>query len=192
MKHLKNPRSWVIASFLVGFVLTMSGWWMWESQTPQTQWYNRGLVAYNSGNYQVAIEDFDKSMAAFQSALNEKRGPLTAPASLEIAQLAQCHKFKALIKMKNGKLAVAAIKEGLKLSTAWNISHFELSEAEIKKIQEDRIVCQTNLEILFKQQQEMAQAEGKGKGGQQGEPGDKPSDNPANGNQSGKTPRDAL
>src|SRR5579883_1483078 len=116
MKHLKNPRSWVIVSFLVGFVLTMTGWVLWEQQTPQTRWYNRGMIAYNSGNYSVAIEDFDRSISAFNDKLSAKQeqDAFTAPASLEMAQLAQCHKFLALLKMKNGQLAIVAVKEGLK------------------------------------------------------------------------------
>ncbi len=198
MKHLKNPRSWVIVSFLVGFVLTMGGWYLWEQQTPQTRWYNRGMIAYNSGNYSVAIEDFDRSVSAFNDALNQKQDPLTAPPSLEMAQLAQCHKFLALLKMKNGQLAIVAVKEGLKSSTDWNISHyiehFPLSDAERKKIGEDRLNCQTDLEILFHQQKDKADGEGKGKGKQQSQAqqGEKQSEKPDNGPQAGKTPRDAL
>ena len=199
MKHLKNPRSWVIVSFLVGFALTMTGWVLFEKQTPQTQWYNRGMIAYNSGNYSVAMEDFDRSVSEFNKQLAEKKeGLLDAPPSLEMAQLAQCHKFLALLKMKNGQLAIVAVKEGLKLSTDWNISHYiehyPLSNAERKKLDEDRNTCQTDLEILFHQQKDKADGEGKGKGnkpGQQGQ-GDKQSENPSNGNQAGKSSRDAL
>lgn len=192
MKHLKNPRSWVIASFLLGFVLSMTGWVWWENQTPQTQWYNRGLIAYNTGNYELAVENFDKSFAAFQAAKKEKNSAFEAPASVEMAAQAQFQKFKALLKMKNGKLAVIAAKESLKLSTSYNLGQFKLSESELKRIYEQRIIVQTDLEILFKQEQQMAEQEGKGKGNKPGKPGDKPADDPSNGSAAGKSPRDAL
>lgn len=193
MKYLKNPRSWVIASFLLGLVLTFTGWTWWEHQTPQTQWYNRGLIAYNTGNYDLAVANFDKSITAFQQAEGEKKDAFHAPASVEMAALAQFHKFKALLKMKNGKLALIAIKESLKLTTSYNLNRYQLSESELKRIGEQRIIVQTDLEILFRQQQQMAEGEGKGKGQKQGDkPGDKQSEDPANGPNSGKSNRDAL
>lgn len=193
MTYLKNPRSWVLASFLVGFILTFSGWMLWENQSAQTIWYNRGLIAYNTGNYDLAVENFDKSFAAYQSALSEKKSPLVAGPSVEQAALAQFHKFKALLKMKNGKLAVISIKESLKVSTELNLSRFQLDEAELKRIREQRIIAQTDLEILFKQQQQMAEQEGKGKGNKPGKPGeDKQAQDPSKGSNPGKTNRDAL
>lgn len=194
MKYLANKKYWVIASFLLGFILTMSGWVLWENQSQQTYWYNRGLIAYNTGNYDLAVENFDRSYTAYQSALSEKGSPLAAPPSVEQAAQAQFHKFKALLKMKNGKLALVAIKESLKVSTALNLSRFKLDEAELKRIQEQRIIAQTDLEILFKQQKEMAEGEGKGKGKKPGQPGDsdKQAQDPSKGTNPGKTNRDAL
>lgn len=191
LKHLKNPRSWVIISFLLGFMLSMTGWVWWELQTPQTQWYNRGVIAYNTGNYDLAVNNFDKSIAEFAKDPNTK-GAFTAPNSVEMAALAQFQKFKALLKMKNGKLAVIAIKEALKLSTDLNLAKYKLSDTQLQKIKEDRIVFQTDLEILFHQQKDLQEQEGKGKGNKPGQPGDKPADDPSKGSGSGKTPRDAL
>jgi tetratricopeptide (TPR) repeat protein len=192
MKHLKNPRSWVIASFLVGFVLTMTGWVMWENMTPQTQWYNKGLIAYNTGNYDLAVQNFDRSIGEFNANDSTEPNAFKAPASLEMAELAQLHKFKALLKMKNAKLAVVAIKEGLKLTTSKNLARYKLSEETLKKLAEDRLVAQTDLEILFKQQEQMAQAEGKGNKPGQPKQGEKQAEDPGNQNASGKGNRNSL
>lgn len=192
MKYLKNPRSWVIASFLLGFALSMTGWVWWENQTPQTQHYNRGLIAYNTGNYDLAVQHFDRSVGEFNNGISEKSTAFKAPASVEMAALAQFHKFKALLKMKNAKLAVVAVKESLKLTTAKNLAQYQLSEATLKKIQEDRLVAQTDLEILFKQQEEMAKQEGKGKGQGKPQQGEKQSEDPGNQQGSGKGNRNQL
>jgi len=193
MKHLKSPRSWVIISFLVGFALTMTGWVWWEQQTPQTQYYNKGLIAYNTGNWDLAVRHFDRSVAEFNSADSADKSVLKAPASVEMAALAQFHKFMALLKMKNAKLAVDAIKESLKLSSEMNLKKYQLSDSELRRIQEQRFDAQTDLEILFKQQEQMAQGEGKnGNKPGQPQPGDKPADDPGNQQGSGKGNRNQL
>lgn len=193
MKHLKNPRSWVILSFLVGFALTMTGWVWWESQTPQTQWYNKGLIAYNTGNYDLAVQNFDRSVVEFNANDSTESSAIKAPASVEMAALAQFHKFKALLKMKNAKLAVVAIKESLKLTTEMNLKRYALPQSDLRRIQEQRIDAQTDLEILFKQQEQMAQQEGKG-GNKPGQPqqGDKQSEDPGNQPGSGKGNKNQL
>ena len=188
---LKSPRSWVIICFLLGFALSMTGWVWSESQTPQTQSYNAGMIAYNSGNYDLAVQHFDKSIAAFNANPGDA-GAFAASNSIEMASLAHFHKFKALLKMKNGKLAVIAIKESLKLTTAQNLSHYKLTETQLRKIQEDRLTAQTDLEILFKQQQQMAEGEGKGKGKGQPKDGEKQSEDPGNQQGAGKGNRDSL
>ncbi|MBX9689614.1 MAG: hypothetical protein K2X27_23085 [Candidatus Obscuribacterales bacterium] len=191
-KYLKNPRLWVILCFLSGFCLSMLGWVFWDSTSPQSQEFNKGLLAYNTGNYDLAVNYFDRSILKYQADPRSDRGFFEPAASVEMAALAQFHKFKALLKMKNGKLAVIAIKEALRLTSAENLSHQKLSESELKRIGEQRIFMQTDLEILFKQQEELAKQEGKGKGKKPAEQGDKPSEDPSKGNQAGKTPRDAL
>lgn len=192
MKHLKSLRSWVIISFLLGFALSMTGWVWSESQTSQTQSYNAAMIAYNSGNYDLAVQHFDKSIAAFNAKPGDA-GAFEASNSIEMASLAHFHKFKALLKMKNGKLAVIAIKESLKLTTAQNLARYNLSKDQLRKIQEDRITAQTDLEILFKQQEQMAQQEGKGKGKGQPKDGDtKQSEEPGNQQGAGKGNRNSL
>lgn len=196
MNYLKNPRSWIIASFLVGLALTMTGWVWWEFQTPQSQWYNRGMLAYNTGNYDLAVQDFDRSIVEFNSDPAKAKDPgyFNAAPSVSQAGDAQFYKFMSLMKMKNAKLAIIAIKESLKLTTEENLSHYKLTDSQLKAIREQRILYQTNLEILFHQKKEMQDGEGKGNGKGQPKPGDKQSEDPSNNNAngSGKTPRDAL
>ncbi len=195
MKHLKSPRTWISAGFLAGLALTMLGWTWSAKEMPQTVSFNQGMVAYNSGNYDIAVQAFDRSLNEFQSGTGDK--PSSAdyfqPApSLSQAADAQFYKFMALLKMKNAKLALIAVKEALKLTTDENLSHYALSSKEMAAIKEQRIVYQTDLEILFKQKKEMQDGEGKGKNGGQPKPGDKQSEDPSNGQNAGKTPRDAL
>ncbi|MGH9550173.1 MAG: hypothetical protein ACRD3W_12400, partial [Terriglobales bacterium] len=114
----------------------------------------------------------------------------TAPPSLEQAELAQHFKALALIKMGNAKLAVITFKEGLKLTTDEALSHVQLSPDDLKKVKDDRRTTQVDFEILFRQKPQMAKQEGKGKGDKPGD--EQQSENPAQGNQAGKSDRDQL
>jgi len=198
MKYIKSPRTWIIAGFLAGLSLTMLGWTWSAQELPQTVLFNQGMVAYNSGNYDIAVQAFDRSLNEYQNGGKSSNKPSAAdnfqPApSLVQAADAQFYKFMALLKMKNAKLALIAVKEALKLTTDENLSHYALSPAQVSEIKEQRIVYQTDLEILFKQKKEMQDGEGKGKPGEgQPKPGDKQSEDPSSGQQAGKTPRDSL
>jgi tetratricopeptide (TPR) repeat protein len=186
MNIQKIRRPLVLASFIVGSALTMTGWIWSDAQTDQTRYYNAGMIAYNQGDYNLAIKDFDLSYADYIARVNSPISSWQAPGSLEQAELSQEHKALAMVKMEAFKGAVRAYKEALSLTTAKYLADHPLlpgekDEAKIKaayaKVLEDRNDAATSLEILYRNQPDLAQEEGDK---QQGDPGDKPSE-PTNG-----------
>jgi len=200
MKYIKNKRFLVVLLFFFGFAMTMGAWVWNETQTDQTRYYNRGLVAYTLGAYDLAAQNFDLSYADYNARVNAPVSVLNAPPSLEQAELAQEHKALALVKMKQMKPAVLSYKECLRLSSDAYISQHQLLpgasadliRANYAKVKEDGTDCAINLEILFHQQKQQADAQGKGKGQGQGKPqdGDQQSEDPANG--AGKDSRNQV
>jgi hypothetical protein len=199
IKYIKSTRFFIVVFFLVGLVLTMGAWVWGEKQTDQTGYYNRGLIAYTMGAYDLAVQDFDLSFADYSARLSAGNSAVSAPASLEQAVLAQEHKALALVKMKQITPAVLSYKECLRLTSDFymsrNTSHSDSSgpgeaRAAYAKIEEDGTDCAINLEILFHQQQQQADQEGKGKGNGKPRDGDQSSEDPANG--AGKDKRNQV
>jgi tetratricopeptide (TPR) repeat protein len=198
LERMTSLRPWLstiaIVLFLVGSVSTMGFYFWYESQTEQTQWYLAGRVAYDIGDDDTAILDFDRSIAAYQDEqVAYQRSLASVRPSLEQAQLALFHKANALVKLGNSELAVQTFKDALNLITDEALSKAPLSEWELGTILKQRVDTETDLELLFRQRQDLALRQGKGKG-QQGQEGkEKQSEDPSqNGNQAGKDPRDAL
>jgi len=189
-KFLPSGRTWVIATFVVFSIGTMCGWYWWDKQSPQAQHYMLGRAAYMTTMYDVAVDYFDKSYVDYADQ-KSTADAFSPPASLEIAELSQHFKALSLVKMGNAKLAVIAFKEALKLTTEYALSQVTLPPDQIAKLVADRKNTQIDFEILFNQKQDQAKQEGKGKG-QQGQPGDKQSQDPSKGPNAGKTDRDAL
>ena len=188
MKHLKNGRTLVIASFAVFWIGLMCGWTWWDKQTPQAQNYLLGRTAYITTMYDAAVDYFDHSYADYLDEVSAKQDFFTAPASLEMAELSQHFKALSLIKMGNSKLAVISFKEALKLTDERSLSQLKLSPDLHTKLLADRKITQIDFEILFHQKPQLAKGEGKGKG--KGDDGEKQSEDPSN--NAGKMDRDKL
>ena len=202
-KLLKNLVFLTVGLFLVGVAVTMGAWVWNDSQTTQTAFYNRGLVAYVLGANDLALKDFDLSYADYNAKVGAVIGMADAPPSLEQAELSREHAALALVKMKQIEPAVLAYKECLRLTSDWYLSKHQVLPGEADpakivataaKIKEDGKDCAINLEILFHQQQQQADQEGKGKGEGQGKgkgkDGDKSSDDPSD--SAGKQSRDGV
>jgi hypothetical protein len=211
IKYIKNIQALIVGIFLVGFVSTMGGWVWGESQTAQTQYYNRGVIAFTLGAYDLAVDDFDLSFADYRTRLGADYGgasgivsaaassTLSAPASLEQAELAQEHKALAQVKMKQTTPAVLSYKECLRLTSDVYMSQHpilptvsdpEKARAAFAKIKEDGRDCAINLEILLHQQQQQAEREGKGSGDGKPKDGEMTSEDPGNG--AGKDSRNQV
>lgn len=190
-KYLPSGRTCVIASFVAFSIGIMCGWTWWDKQSPQAQNYMLGRAAYTTLMYDTAVEYFDKSYASYvdQKSTADAFSPA---ASLEIAELSQHFKALSLVKMGNAKLAVLAFKDALKLTTEYALAQVVLPPDSLAKLRADRKITQIDFEILFNQKQDQAKQEGKGKGNQPGQPGDKQSQDPSKGNNAGKTDRNAL
>lgn len=192
MKKLITSRIAVTLSFALFGALLLSGWTLWDKQTPQAQSYMLGRLAYTTSAYDLAVEYFDQSYTAYQDSAHSESSVFLAPSSLELAELSQHFKALALVKMGNSKLAVLTFKEALKLTTDEALARANVGEGLLRKLTEDRKTTQIDFEILFHQKPQQAQQEGKGKGQGQADKGEKQSEDPSSGQQPGKTDRDAL
>lgn len=185
----------VLTSFAIFSAGILSGMNFWMSQTDQWRQYMYGRMAYTATMYDTAVDYFDVSYNDYQLMLNAQGDAFTAPPSLEMAELSQ--HFKALALVKEGtegsiKAAVLTFKEALKLTTDDALVTANIGESLAKKIRTDRYFTQQDLEILFHNQPEQAEKEGKGRG-KPDKDGDKKSDDPTKGgNQAGKENREQL
>ena len=150
MKIWKLKRKWKVALYLLGIVITLGSWAWDEVQTEQTRWYNRGLIAYFIGNYELAVEDFDLSFDDYASRANSIETPFAAAASLEQAELSQFYRAMSLIKIKQDNLAALAYLNCLWLTSEEHLSHFALTQAQLDKIGKDRYNCQFNYEVSLR------------------------------------------
>jgi len=158
-----------------------------------------GYQAYDNLDFTAAEDYFDRSYASYVAQVGSgKDYPFfKAPASVEMAELAQFYKGMSLAKQGNTKLAVIAFKESLKLTTEASLATIKTGDGDpdklaglVAKLREDRKTTQEDLEILYNHKPNMAKQEGKGKG--QGDPDEKQSEDPGKGNQAGKSEDDAL
>jgi tetratricopeptide (TPR) repeat protein len=159
--------------FLTGVILIMSAWTWNGMQTDQSAYFNRGMIAYTVGDYDLAEKDFDFSLADYHA---RGQSYFSAPASLEQAVLAEKTEALALVKTKQMKAAVTDFKQCLYLSSDYYISRHQVlpgggSELQVEaadsQIQEDGTDCKIDLTILFRHQQSLSDAEGQGKGNPQ-------------------------
>lgn len=159
-KLWKNRHLLVLGGFVVGLVLVMTAWMWKDAQTDQTRFYNRGIIAYNHGDYSRAVQDFDLSYSDYLARVNARFAQAQAPASLEQAELAQEHKALALVKMEQYRAAVRTYAECLSLTTDYYMLNHHVRNEQVDplspaktewvKIKEDRKDCQTSLEILLR------------------------------------------
>ena len=199
-------RTFVIVTFSLFAVSIVTGQIMYASPTEQWQYYEAGRNAYLSLHFEEAKLYFRRSLAAYDTAARSGPSFFAAPASLEMEELAQ--HFIALGLVKKGtegdmKDGVVAFKDTLKLTTDKAKVDLLASAKEFiapnaksdqdlidawTKIALDRQLDQQNIEILFNNQPQMAEQEGKGKG----KPSKDKKDGPASGSKSGKDDRDEL
>jgi hypothetical protein len=187
-----------LASIGVGVILFLAGGVLSSWQDQQNYFYDAGLQAYKlaatAGNddnpiqtpqdqakaFAFAYRAFDASMAVYKTRGSDgwlARFMLPKP-DRHVAALAAFQKGKILIRLQKPKEAVAALKTYLQLNPAGSTDAYV----------DDTIVVEYDLELLYLQNPQLQQQEGKGqgKGGKSGK-GDKPAPDANPSDQAGHT-----
>jgi hypothetical protein len=161
-------RALVISTFALFIAGFWTGWSYFDATTPQAQYYMRGRLAYMTTMYDLAVEYFDRSYDDYLEREAGGKDILTAPGSLEIAELSQQHKAMALLKHRSDStdaLAAKTFVQALTLTTEEALSRRpDLSQQNVRKIGEDRKTTQIDFEILLHQKPHLAKKLGKGSG----------------------------
>lgn len=192
----RHRNALLIAALLAGMMLVYSGNKLAGWVSPQTAYYNAGLTAYTNGDMTKAVQYFDRSIAAYKAEIKAgwlHRFIYPRP-SMEYAALANFHKGKALLQARQGEQAVAALKESVRINPGdvydengqVTALYSPFTAAERRRLREEAMQVQYDLEMLFKSRPDLAQQEGKGKDGK-GKPG-KQGAKPAPGQEPGTQP----
>jgi tetratricopeptide (TPR) repeat protein len=176
MEKKTSVRKRIMAALtvLVGAMCFAYGLYLFTWRDTQYQTYNAGLAAYQNGDVQTAIKFFDQSLGVYRTRQNEswtERFVYPKP-NKELAAQAAFHKAKALLRAKQVKPAVESFRESLELNSGNLYQGRGLSAREIQEAAENAYVVKYDLYLLFKNNPEQAQQQGKGKG----KPGDKKGD----------------
>lgn len=190
---IKRNR-WFLLGFALGLVMLFYGFQLSAWRSPQTAYYNAGLKAYQGGEFQKSVQLFDNSLAAYQA---EQQGDwmhrfVYPKPDREMAAQTNFHKAKALLRLQQGKPAVLAFKQSLKLNSGSGYPA-GTSKADIERMHEEAMIVKYDLELLFKNNPSLANGEGKGQGQQgQGQPGNQQVPGQDPGKMPGKGNRDDI
>jgi tetratricopeptide (TPR) repeat protein len=200
MKLFSKSRLWLAAILVGGLIVAGFGYRLLTWDDAQSAYYNAGLTKYQTAqevdDMKMAIDFFDKSVAIYKQRSRSstwlERFMYPAP-SRERAALAQFHKAKALLRLRQAEPAVEAFKESLRLNPGndyANLPGFEqMSNDDIIRLAEQSLTVKYDLELLFKNNKQQAEGQGKGKGkgkpqpgqGKKQAPGQEPGDQPGKG-----------
>lgn len=182
MKFFSKSRLWLMAAFIAGLAVAAFGYHLLTWQDTQAAYYNAALVKYQTAqeadDMKMAIDYFEKSVAVYKARSRHQswldRFLYPAP-SRERAALAQFHKAKALLRLRQAEPAVEAFKESLRLNPGnnyGNIAEFEqMTRDDLVRLEWQAMQVKYDLELLFKNNKEQAEGQGKGKGQGQPKPG---------------------
>jgi|AGTN01.3.fsa_nt_gi hypothetical protein len=198
MKIFANKtRLWLVAALVTGLLVFGSGFKLLSWQDSQVGFYNQGLAAYQSGDAKTALQFFDKSLGVYRqrTRLTWSERFFYPAANREYAALASFHKAKALLHLRQAEPAVEAFKESLRLNPGNSydkLAGFEhASQKDVNRLTEEALVVKYDLELLFKNNKQMADGQGKGKP-KPGQPGDKKQPGQQPGQQPGKGNKDEI
>jgi hypothetical protein len=200
MKFFSKSRLWLLAILVGGLLVGGFGFRLLTWQDAQAAYYNVGLTMYQTAQdedgMKGAIEAFDRSVAVYKQRVRAsswmERFLYPAP-SRERAALAQFHKAKALLRLRQAEPAVEAFKESLRLNPGndyANVPGFEqVTKEDVVRLEEQALQVKYDLELLFKNNKQQAEGQGKGKGkgkpqpgqGKKQAPGQEPGDQPGKG-----------
>ncbi|HEY9868163.1 MAG TPA: tetratricopeptide repeat protein [Candidatus Obscuribacterales bacterium] len=180
-------KMWLVVAALVGALLLAGGYHLLAWKSPQVDYYNLGIKAYENGDMPQAIQYFDKSIAAYRESTRASwvhRFIYPQP-DKELAAMAYFQKGKAHLQNRQAELCVESFKESLRLNPG-NL-YLDLSPEELQRLNEEALVVKYDLEMLFKSRPDQAAQQGKGKGKGKGQgnkqvPGNEPGSQPGKGN----------
>lgn len=187
---LKNKKwrvfFWLLA-FAAGSVMLAGGVSLARWRCEQIDFYNAGLAAYEAGDPQASVEMFDRSLNAYQQALQAPwLDRFVYPrANTELAARASFHKAMVLIRVQQVEPAVAALLLSLRLNPAGASAYYGDDAARLRELS---LIVRYNLELLFNQRPDLARAQGAGRrpgdgsGDAQRVPGQNPGNMPGPGN----------
>ena len=200
MKFFSRSRMWLAAVLVAGIAVSWFGYHLMTWQDLQAAYYNAGLAKYQTAqeadDMKMAIDFFDKSVSVYKmrsrSASWTNRFLYPAP-SRERAALAQFHKAKALLRLRQAEPAVEAFKESLRLNPGNDYSNLpgfeQVTKDDVVRLEWQSLQVKYDLELLFKNNKQQAEGQGKGKGkgkpqpgqGKKQAPGQEPGDQPGKG-----------
>lgn len=194
MKILKKRRNrWLGSGVLLGVLMLACAFHLLTWNNSQVASFNAGLQAYEDGNMQKAVQLSDRSLAAYKEGVTHDdwlHRHLYPQPDRALAARAAFMKAKSLLQLKQAPAALDAFKESLQLNPGNSYSDVTLEAAQ--RMERDALWVQYDLELLFKNNSQMAQQEGKGKGKGQGQPGNKQVPGTEPGNKPGKGNRDDI
>src|SRR5579885_1513962 len=155
---MTKTKMGLAALLLLGLSCLWFGYRQYLWQDRQTAFYNAGLASYQSAqeaqDMKTAIDLFDKSLSVYKERTTAsswlERFLYPAP-SRELAALANFHKAKALLRLKQGEPAVNAFKESLKLNPGndyQSLKGFEhVTKDDIKRLEWQAFQVKYDLEL---------------------------------------------
>lgn len=188
-------RVMVVLTVIAGILTFSAGLYCYQWSDNERILYNQGLAAYRSGDVQSAVKFSDQALAAFkarrQSTWTERF--IFPKPDKELAAQAAFLKAKSLLRANQAEPAVKAFKEALELNSGNLYIGRDLTEKEYQEFREAAMVIKYDLELLFKNNPDQAEKQGKPKPGK-GKPdkGDKPVPGEDPGNMPGKGNRDTI
>ncbi len=193
LKLFRRRRNrWLALGSFLGALMLLGGMHLHSYKNVQAEAYNAGLVAYQAGDMEKAVQLFDRSVDAYRSAgqANALDSAVYPQPDRALAALADFQKAKALLQLKKAPAAVDALKESLALNPG-NGYKSDISAAEAERLAADARFTQYDLELLFKNNPDQAKQQGKGKGNP-GKPSDKQLPGTEPGDQPGKGDRNNI
>ena len=186
---LKNKKwrliYWLLA-FVTGSVMLVGGSSLARWRSDQIDFYNAGLSAYEAGDAQAAVEMFDRSLNAYQRALQASwmERFIYPRANTELAARASFHKGMVLIRVQQAEPAVAALLLSLRLNPGGSSAYYGDDAARLRELS---LIVRFNLELLFNQHPNLARQQGAARSQGEGQeaqrvPGQNPGNLPGPGN----------
>lgn len=146
----------------------------WRSQ--QIELYNQGIDAYVHGDFEAAVDLFDRSIAAYEEDL-QKDGLhrfIYGPPSRELAALANFQKGKALLLQKKVRPAIEAFMQSLRLNPGNDYTALSVKIEDVQRMFDQALIVKYDLEFLFRANKSQSQKSDQSQPAQQGDSGDTP------------------
>lgn len=187
MKGLRRKRNRRLALVcILGMLMLLGGHHLTTWRSLQSEDFNAGLTAYNTGSMLEAVQFFDRSLSTYRSREADENALVRyiypAP-DRGLAARASFQKAKALLSLEQPEAALEAYKESLLLNPGNGYSKVALDA--VAQLEREARYTQYDLELLFANDEQLGQQEGKSSDdsqpGKSQVPGSEPGSQPGNG-----------